>query len=90
MTHPYFRFLEDNLSEYQWIFTKLSMCIYIVEIWFRIANGQFSAISTELSALDTSVFSFQDHNLSNQWIFTKLDMCIYIVEIWFGIAYGQI
>ena len=33
-------FLDDNLSKYQGIFIKLGMCIDIVEIWFRIANGQ--------------------------------------------------
>ena len=27
-------------SKHQWIFTKLGMCIDIVEIWFWIANGQ--------------------------------------------------
>ena len=41
---------------------------------------------TELSALYTSVFSFQDNNK----VFTKLDMCIDIVEIWLGIAIGYI
>ena len=35
-------FPDDNLSKHQWIFTKLSMCIDIVEIWFRIAKGQNS------------------------------------------------
>ena len=46
---------------------------------------------TELSAPDTSIFSFLDDNLSKcQWIFTKLGICIDIVEIWFGIANGQI
>ena len=40
-------FSNDNLSKHQWIFTKLGMCIDIVEIWFRIADGQ---ILTELSA----------------------------------------
>ena len=37
----YIRFLfpDDNLSKHQWIFTKLGMCIDIVEIWFGIANG---------------------------------------------------
>ena len=39
-----FPFLEDNLSKCQWIFTKLGMCIYIVEICFGIANGQISSI----------------------------------------------
>ena len=39
-----FLFLDDNLSKHQWIFTKLGMCIDIVEIWFGIANGQISSI----------------------------------------------
>ena len=34
---------DDNLSKHQWIFTKLGMCIDIVEIWFGIANGQISS-----------------------------------------------
>ena len=36
-------FQDDNLSKHQWIFTKLGMCIDIVEIWFGIANGQISS-----------------------------------------------
>ena len=31
-----FSFLDDNLSECQWIFTQLGMCIDIVEIYFGI------------------------------------------------------
>ena len=38
-----FLFPDDNLSKYQWIFTKFGMCIYIVEILLRIANGQISS-----------------------------------------------
>ena len=30
-------------SKHQWIFTKLGMCIDIMEIWFVIANGQISS-----------------------------------------------
>ena len=42
---PYiFSFPDDNLSKYQWIFTKLGMCIDIVEIWFGIAIVQISSI----------------------------------------------
>ena len=41
---PIFSFPGDNLSKHQWIFTKLGMCIDIVEIWFGIANGQISSI----------------------------------------------
>ena len=33
-----FSFLDDNLSKYQWIFTKLGKCIDIVEICFGIAS----------------------------------------------------
>ena len=53
--------------------------------------GKFRQCFTELSAGDTTIFSFLDDNLSkDQWIFTKLGMFIDIVEIWFGIASGQI
>ena len=38
-----FLFLDDNLSKHKWIFTKLGMCIDIVEICFGIANGQISS-----------------------------------------------
>ena len=41
---PIFSFPDNNLSKHQWIFTKISMCIDIVEIWFGIANGQISSI----------------------------------------------
>ena len=36
-------FPDDNLSKHQLIFTKLCMCIDIVEIWFGITNGQISS-----------------------------------------------
>ena len=41
---PIFSFPDDNLSKRQRIFTKLGMCIDIVEIWFGIANGHISSI----------------------------------------------
>ena len=34
----------DNFRKYQWIFTKLGVCIDIVETWFEIADGQISSI----------------------------------------------
>ena len=33
-----FSFQDNNLSKYQWIFTKLGMCIDIVDIWTGIAS----------------------------------------------------
>ena len=51
-----FLFPDDNLSKHQWIFTKLGMCIDIVEIWFGIANGQIRQLLTELSAGDAYIF----------------------------------
>ena len=44
VVHPFVLFPDDNLSKHQWIFTKLGMCIDIVDIWFGIANGQISSI----------------------------------------------
>ena len=41
---PIFLFLDDNLSKYQGILTKLGTCIDIKEIWFGITNGQILSI----------------------------------------------
>ena len=52
--------------------------------------GKIRQFLTELSARDTSVFSFPDDNLSKYtWIFTKIVIYIDIVKIWFGFANGQ-
>ena len=56
-----------------------------------IVNGQIWSIFAELSAYNTSLFSFLDDNFSKyQWVLTKFGVCINIVEIWFGIDDGQI
>ena len=39
-----FPFSDNKLSNYQWIFTKLAMCINIVEVCFGIANRQILSI----------------------------------------------
>ena len=83
---PVFSFPDDTLSECQWMFTKLGMCIDIVKIWFGVPMGKFRQFLTDICRI-TSGFLFQDDNLSKyQQIFTKLGMCIDIVQIWFGIA----
>ena len=88
---PIFLFLDDNLSKHQWIFTKLCMCIDIVEIWFGIANEQISSNFYSYLPETSPCFRFPDDNLSKcQGILTKLGTCIDMKEIWFGIAYGQI
>ena len=48
----------DNLSKHKWIFTKLGMCIDIVEIWLGIAIGQFCQSFTKLSARDTTMAGY--------------------------------
>ena len=84
-------FPDDILSKYQWIYTKLGMCIDIVEIWFWIADGQISSIFDRVICwCQVHIFAFMDDNLSkNQWIFTKLDVCIDMVEICFGFPMGK-
>ena len=37
-------FPDDNLSKHQWIFSKLGICIDIVEIWFLILMGKFDGV----------------------------------------------
>ena len=59
-------FSDDNLNKHKCIFTKLGMCIEIVEIWFGNANGQISSNLTELSARDRPIYLFQDNNLSKK------------------------
>ena len=50
----HFSFPDDNLSRHQWIFTKLGMCIDIVEIGgLGLLMGKFRKNFTELSARDT-------------------------------------
>ena len=39
-----FYFKDNNLSKSQWIFTKVNMCFYIVEICFSIAQWQILSI----------------------------------------------
>ena len=77
-----FSFPDDNLSKHQWIFTKLGMCIDIVEIWFGIANGQILSNSDGYLPETRPYFSFSDNNLSKcQGILTKLGTCIDMKEI---------
>ena len=55
-----FSFLDNNLSKYQWIFTKLDMCIDIVEICFGIAKRQISTIFDRVNLPGTHpYFRFQ-------------------------------
>ena len=84
-------FPDDNLSKHEWIFTKLGMCIDIVEIGLGLLMGKFCQNLTVLSAQDTPIFSFPDVNFSKcQGIKTKLGTCIDMKEVLFGIANGQI
>ena len=55
-----FSFSDDNWSKQQWIFTKLSMCIDIVEIWFGIAMSKFRKFFTELSTCSTIMAGYYD------------------------------
>ena len=78
-------------SKYKGIFTKLGMCIDIVESDLSLLLRKLRQCLTQLIARDTSIFSSPDDNFCKyQWIFSKLGIYIDIVEIWFWIAYGQI
>ena len=60
-----FSFPDDNLSKHQLIFTKLGMCIDIVDIWSGIANGQISSnFNGVIFPRHAHIFSFPDGILS--------------------------
>ena len=76
-----FSFPDDNFK-CQWIFTKLGVCIAIVEISGLLITNFFDF--DRVFCPNMSVFSFSKNNFSKyRWIFTKLSMCIDIVEICF-------
>ena len=43
----YYGFTFPNLSEYEWIFTKLGIRIDVLKIWVGIANGQIRQFLTD-------------------------------------------
>ena len=53
-----FLFLNNNLSKYQWIFTKLVVCIDIMEIWFWIANAQILSSFNRVICLQHDIGGF--------------------------------
>ena len=55
---PYFLSGGDNLKKCQWSFTKLGVCIDMVEIWFGIVMEKFRQFLKELSARCKSVLFF--------------------------------
>ena len=57
-----FSFLDDNLSKHQWIFSKLGMCIDIVDLFVCVEVLQPSQPNGVMS----SAVSLPNHTLSGQ------------------------
>ena len=55
-------FLDENLSKYHLIFSKLGMCIDVVEIWFGIVH--ILSIFDSYQPRKQPYFRFSDDNLS--------------------------
>ena len=82
-----FSFPDDNLSKYQWIFTKLDVCIEIVEIWFGIADGHFSSIFLQSCLLTIHpYFTFRTITWVNLNGFLPHLICAFI--LWRSAALG--
>ena len=75
---PYLLFLDDNLSKYLWICTKLCMCIDNVELWFGIPNWKILSV---FERNQPATPHFQTDTSKYLWMFTKTGMCINIVNI---------
>ena len=74
-----FLFQDDNLSKHQWIFTKLGMCIDIVEIWFGIANEQISSIFDSYLPETCPYFCFRTITWVNNKGFSPNLVCAFIL-----------
>ena len=59
-----FSFPDDNLSKHLWIFTNLVCALILWRSGLGLLMGKFRQFLTKLSARDTPIFSFPDHNLS--------------------------
>ena len=80
--HVWFSFTDDNCVNINGFSPNLVCTLILWRSGLGLLMGKVRQFLTELSAHDTSDFSFLDNNLSkSQWIFTKLYMCIDIVEI---------
>ena len=89
-TRPYFHFWMITLVNTNGLSPNLVCALILWTSALVLPMGKFRAFLTELSALDTSIFSFLDNNFNKYlWIFTKLGMCIDVLDICFGIANGQ-
>ena len=75
-----FSFLDDNLSKFLQIFTKLNVCIDIVEIWFEIVNWQISSIFDRvISPRQVRIFHFYMITLVNINGFSSNVVCALIL-----------
>ena len=74
-----FSFLDDNLSKCQCIFTKLGLCIDIVEIWFGGVNEQISSIFDSYLRATDLYFHFRMITLVNINGFTPNLACALIL-----------
>ena len=87
-----FSFLDDNFIKYQWIVTKLGVCIDIVETWFWISDGQISSIWQSYLPMTHPYFLFWMITLVNINAYSPnlVHVCALIFVICFWIVNGQI
>ena len=81
----------DNLSKHQWIFTKLGMCIDIVEIWFGIANGQISSNFYGVICLRRPYFRFRTiTSVNNKRFSPNLLYALTLMRSGLGLLMGKL
>ena len=89
VTHPYFLFWTITLVNIIGFSPNLVCALILWRSALGLLTGKFCLFLTALSSCSTSIFYFQDNNLSkSQWIFTKFNICAFI--LCFGIAHWQI
>ena len=86
----YFHFWTITLVNVNGLSPNLVCALILWRSALELLMAKYRLFWTELSARNTSVFYFQNNNLSkSQWIFTKFDICVYIVRSALGLLIGK-
>ena len=74
-----FLFLDNNLSKYEWIFTKLGNCIDNMEIWFGISNGKITSVFNSYLPAIHPYFCFRTITSVNINGYSRNLICVFIL-----------
>ena len=70
--------LFEAINKYQWIFTKLGMCIDFMEIWFGISNRQISPLFYIVVYLPHNIAGIIVHYFCLPFQIDRIIFCVFL------------